>query len=109
MQLGAGVVLGLQQAGDEQRFVVGDGAGFFLEADVVGVDAGQLGAVGLHPAALAGLAQQREQLAAAGLADLVQVQELDQGGALGALALHHCGVIPTRPLSASAWNRSRSA
>src|ERR1035441_3080178 len=35
VQLGAGVVLGLEQAGDEQRLIVGDGPGFFLKTDVV--------------------------------------------------------------------------
>jgi hypothetical protein len=64
-----GVVLGLEEAGDEQGLVVGDRPGLVLEADVVGVDLGQLGAVLLEPAALAGLAEQGEQLAAAGLLD----------------------------------------
>jgi len=75
----------LQQAGNEERLVARDRAGFVFEADVVRVDVGQLRAVLLEPAALAGLAEQGEQLAAAGVFGPVQVKELDQRGPLRAL------------------------
>jgi hypothetical protein len=71
---GPGVVLGLEQAGHEQRLVVSDAARLALEADVGGVLLGQHGLVGVQPAALACVTKQCGQFTLMRLLDPVQVE-----------------------------------
>jgi hypothetical protein len=71
---GPGVVLGLQQAGHEQRLVVPDAAGLPLEADIGGVLLGQHRLVRVQPATLAGVPKQSDQFVLMRPLDPVQVE-----------------------------------
>src|SRR6266487_1128913 len=100
---GAGVILGLQQTGNEDLLIRADRRGLGLQADEVGVLTRQDIAVGMPPAALTSVAGElNECLTLSFVGDTVEIEQVThiadvEPGPLTGLNARHLGWMPFKP------------